>query len=117
MKFKEYFLLLLIWSGAAHAIDLVVAPASSAAFTVYEDLIEVDPNFSKVVRNMPKIPSQSTLGSCFGCSAAVIAQKYVCDTDKRIIASGVACADLPPQMLISQFSMVAWSDTNRAKRR
>jgi hypothetical protein len=84
----------------------------SDVFNIDQNLNVYDTNNSFEVKNMPKIQSQDTVGSCFGCSSATIAQKYICDTDSNIIKSKTPCNDVPKDMQISQLSLVAWADTN-----
>lgn len=85
----------------------------SAAFTVFSNLKQIDPSSYKEIQNMPRVWSQSALGVCFGCAAAVIAQKFACDTDKKIKALNLPCNQLPPEKEISMLAMVAWAETNK----
>jgi len=66
------------------------------------------------ISNMPRIRSQDSFGVCFGFSAAVIAQKKACDTDRKNfpldkVGKPYNCSDIPLEKQISPFSMVAWA--------
>ncbi len=84
----------------------------TAAFTVFGNLKYINPIQSVEIDNMPPIQDQFGVGSCFGCAAATIVQKYLCDFDPDIKALQIACSQLPQTKLVSQLSMVAWADTN-----
>lgn len=60
--------------------------------------------------NMPRVRSQDSLGVCFGCSSATIAQHYICK--KENIPD---CSKLPREKEISPLSAVAWANTNSEK--
>lgn len=118
MNLLTYVFLILLWSscfsyaqGKDETLPQSSVPIQSKAFTTYRDSL-VDPSYNFKIENMPKIQSQDTVGSCFGCGPATIAQKYACDTDSGIKSLGINCASLPNDKLISQFSGVAWADTN-----
>lgn len=86
----------------------------SEAFTVEKNLTFIDTAKSKEINieTMPPIQSQDTVGSCFGCASSTIIQKYLCDSDPKIKGAGTTCNQLPRDKRISQFSLVAWADTN-----
>ena len=85
--------------------------ASERAFVGHTTYV-VDPSFSYTIDNMPRIQSQGTVGNCFACAAATVAQKYICDTDDEILAKGWRCDQVPAVRTISQLGMVAWADVN-----
>ena len=96
----------------AQRLEWSSIPVESIAFTVFADVNVVDPSESLEIDNMPRYQSQGTFAICFACAAAAVAQKFACDTDKKIIKSGIRCADLPDTSTISPLGMVSWSDTN-----
>lgn len=88
-----------------------LADASERAFVSHTNYV-VDPSFSHTIDNMPRIQSQGTVGNCFACAAATVAQKFACDTDEGIIAKGWRCDQIPADRMISQLAMIAWADVN-----
>lgn len=117
-------LLLILWSSTlilpfVHAAENIKSntstPIPSAAFTVYKNLTFVEQNSIHEVENMPAIQSQDTVGSCFGCASSTIVQKFLCDADEIYKKSGASCSQLPKEKMVSQLSMVAWTDTNKAR--
>lgn len=117
-------LLIILWSSTifsqiANATDKLKSntstPVPSPAFTVYKNLTFVDKVSSREIENMPAIQSQDTVGSCFGCASATVVQKFLCDSDENFKRNGVSCSQLPREKTISQLSLVAWADTNKAR--
>lgn len=113
---------LILWSSLpsinAFAEDLT--PLSSVAIPskalVYESsLNNIDPSFNVQIENMPAVQSQDTVGSCFGCGAATIVQKFLCDSDPEYKKLNLKCNSLPRDKVVSQLSMIAWADTNETK--
>ncbi len=114
--------ILILWSSTNVSYPAVTdAPLSSVAIPssalVYSaNLKFIDPNTNVEIKDesMPPVQSQDTVGSCFGCAASTIVQKFLCDSDPDY--KGLKCNDLPKEKMVSQFSMVAWADTNLLRR-
>lgn len=110
MTLRSSIIFLLLWSSQTFGQTESSVPMISSAFTANKGL-EVVPNSENIVPNMPKIQSQDTVGSCFGCSAATIVQKFHCDTNSYL--KTIPCADSPKDKTVSQFSMVSWAETDK----
>ena len=108
---KLLILMLLLAGGFSKAADMA-GYVPTDAFT----LIPADYKYelSKpqlVIKNMPRVRSQGPLPACYGCSAATIIQKYICDNHPAYL--GKNCSQLPPTMEVSMFDMISWSLTNK----
>jgi hypothetical protein len=110
--------ILILWSSNnLSRADETDAPLSSvaipsSALTYSSNLKFIDPKTNVEIKDesMPPVQSQDTVGSCFGCAASTIVQKFLCDSDPDY--KGLKCNNLPKEKMVSQFSMVAWADTN-----
>ncbi len=107
--------IIILWSSISSGTPKTQSstPIISPALTSDSALKFVSPGSLHDVGTMPAYTSQDTVGSCFGCAAAVILQKHICDTDEELKESGIACNSpaFPKNKKVSQFSMVGWSDT------
>ncbi len=112
MDLRASLFVVLLWSSCCFSKNESSVAIPSDAFTIYSSLTKIDATNSKSIDNMPRIQSQDTVGSCFGCSASTIVQKFICDTDEEIKSSGVKCSQVSKNQMVSQLSMIAWADTN-----
>ena len=116
MNLRIHFFLFILWSSGSFSIAENGTPRFTKAFTLFKNA-KIDPQMNYQIQNMPRIQSQDSWGSCLGCSPTTISQKHACDTDDEIKKLNRPCSDLPNNLLISQLSMVAWSDTNETRTR
>lgn len=103
-----------IWFAIASFIPMS-APAQGnpmPAFTVYPGFTQIRLSSVIEIGNMPAVLDQGVLGTCFGCAAATIAQKFICDEASGNSLAPLPCKNLPPEKRVSLLGMIAWSDTN-----
>lgn len=93
----------------------VTGPVVSRALSYTPDLKDIDSSNTKEIPDMPRFQLQGGMGSCFGCAASTMVQKFLCDHDPDFRQPGRPCAATPPELSVSQLSMVAWADVNRPR--
>jgi|GEM_PF-4881643 len=71
MKVLSIVLLLILWSGLAFSKSSPPPAWNIIKDPKYKEIHGA----TKIIKNMPRIRSQDSLGVCFGFSAATIAQK------------------------------------------
>lgn len=115
MRLLLHVLFVLLWSSFAIADDTMMNTsdmASTDAFTpIPKEFNLEDTSKSVIVNNMPRIRSQDSFNTCYGCSSATIVQKYICDKHPDYI--GKSCSNLPLDMEVSQMDLVSKTLTNR----
>ena len=105
------FSVLLLSFGFSQAEDITGYVETDAFTKISAEYKYELPTPQLVVKNMPRVRTQGPLYVCYGCSAATIVQKYICDNHPDYV--GKNCSILPTTMEVSIFDMINWSLTNR----
>jgi hypothetical protein len=107
MRIRTFVCIVLLWSSNIFAKIDLNNTIPTGAFTTTNNAF-IDESSVILIENMPPVNSQDSIGNCYGCSSATIAQKFICDNDDKIHD----CNQTPIEKRISQLSMMAWAETN-----
>ncbi len=115
MRILLYVSILLLWSSYLPADEMSLNVLNFEPRHPFKPLTNEypveDKSQSVFVKNMPRVRSQDSFNTCYGCSSATIAQKYICDNHPSYV--GKNCSALTPDMEISQLDLISKSLTNR----